>query len=118
MKAPPPVIIHMEDHYDGGYGKWKDRFMQTTQTMAQGLVQYLTWPGDKPRFGGQPAQQMGQFNVYTYDEEATFRLRHEMAKLNPPDRWAKVNKNAYRRSMDKDFLHRLKDLIARTTGAR
>ena len=120
MTTPPPVIIHMDDHYDPGIGggKWKSRFMTSARTMAQGLIQYLTWPGDQSRFTAYKATTMGEFNVYRYDEEATYKLRQEMAKLNPKDRWAKTNKNAYHRSMDKTFVRNLTALIERTTGAR
>ena len=118
MKNSPNVIIHMPDMYERSNEKWKDRFFATGATMAQGLIRNLKWPGDKPRFGGPPATQLGQFGVYRYDEEATRRLREEMEKMDPQARWdANGKRNLGYPAIDKTFNKRLREVIIRLTGA-
>lgn len=111
--SQPPVIIHM--------GDGKSRFMTTAQTMAQGLIQYLTWPGDVHKPWGNPPKvmtELGEFGVYRLDEKATNELRRAMQGMKPEKRWAAVNKNAYVRSGDKKFRDTLRNIIIQKTGAR
>lgn len=125
----PEVVVHIPDAYDkaelaSGKSKWKDRFSTTVRSAAQSLIQYLEWPGDARRDGWtsggwvkrEDAAELGPFAVYRLDEEATARLRTEMAKMNPARRFNPPERGRWRQGSNPEFAKELRAAIERATG--